>query len=178
LYFSCIGGNKLTDATTNVTGACLFCDVYVNEKWRVIRDGAYFYSVFDGFPISPGHALVIPKRHVVSLTDLAEDEWHALQPAITETLKIIEAADFEKIYVMIRDKNLAPKSPEFCENMLNHFALHKKPDAYNIGNNEGVAAGRTVHHLHMQIIPRYVGDVEDPRGGIRHVLPNLGNYKK
>ena len=52
------------------------------------------------------------------------------------------------------------------------------PDAYNIGVNEGRAAGRTVDHLHIQFIPRYKGDVADPTGGIRNVIPRKGNYLK
>lgn len=50
------------------------------------------------------------------------------------------------------------------------------PDAYNIGVNEGRAAGRTIDHCHFHLIPRYEGDVEDPRGGIRHVIPGSGYY--
>lgn len=45
------------------------------------------------------------------------------------------------------------------------------PDGYTIGINEGRAAGRTIDHLHVHLIPRYNGDVPDPRGGIRHVVP-------
>jgi diadenosine tetraphosphate (Ap4A) HIT family hydrolase len=61
--------------------------------------------------------------------------------------------------------------------MLIHTGINKKPDGYNFGNNDGFAAGRTIHHLHIHIIPRYIGDVEDPRGGIRHIIPGMGNYK-
>ena len=50
------------------------------------------------------------------------------------------------------------------------------PDAFNIGINEGKEAGRTVHHLHVHIIPRYAGDVENPRGGIRNIIPGKDNY--
>ena len=50
------------------------------------------------------------------------------------------------------------------------------PAAYNLGINDGEAAGRTVHHLHLHVIPRYTGDVENPRGGIRHTLPGKGDY--
>lgn len=51
-----------------------------------------------------------------------------------------------------------------------------RPDGYNVGFNAGEAAGQTVFHLHVHVIPRYRGDVEDPRGGIRHVIPGRGNY--
>src|SRR5262245_12215147 len=50
------------------------------------------------------------------------------------------------------------------------------PDGYNVGFNAGTAAGQTVMHLHVHVIPRYAGDVADPRGGIRHVIPGKGNY--
>lgn len=52
------------------------------------------------------------------------------------------------------------------------------PDGYNVGFNAGEAAGQTVAHLHLHVIPRYRGDGEDPRGGIRHVMPGKGNYLK
>lgn len=45
------------------------------------------------------------------------------------------------------------------------------PDSYNIGVNDGPAAGQTVPHLHMHLIPRYRGDLPDPRGGVRWVIP-------
>jgi diadenosine tetraphosphate (Ap4A) HIT family hydrolase len=51
-----------------------------------------------------------------------------------------------------------------------------QPDGYNVGFNAGAAAGQTVGHLHIHVIPRYRGDVPDPRGGVRHVLPGKGNY--
>ncbi len=50
------------------------------------------------------------------------------------------------------------------------------PDGYNVGFNAGEAAGQTVMHLHLHVIPRYAGDVPDPRGGVRHVIPGKGNY--
>jgi diadenosine tetraphosphate (Ap4A) HIT family hydrolase len=52
----------------------------------------------------------------------------------------------------------------------------QKPDGYNLGINVGEAAGQTVLHLHVHVIPRYRGDMEDPRGGVRHVIPSKGNY--
>ena len=46
-----------------------------------------------------------------------------------------------------------------------------QPDGYNVGVNVGTAAGQTVPHLHVHVIPRYRGDMPDPRGGVRHVIP-------
>ena len=54
--------------------------------------------------------------------------------------------------------------------------LDPKPDGYNIGFNAGAAAGQTVAHVHIHVIPRYQGDMKDPRGGVRHVIPAKGNY--
>lgn len=51
------------------------------------------------------------------------------------------------------------------------------PAGYNVGMNCGEAAGQTVMHLHVHVIPRFVGDMPDPRGGVRHVIPWKGNYK-
>jgi superfamily II DNA or RNA helicase/diadenosine tetraphosphate (Ap4A) HIT family hydrolase/HKD family nuclease len=50
------------------------------------------------------------------------------------------------------------------------------PDGYNVGFNAGAAAGQTIDHLHIHVIPRYAGDMTDPRGGVRHVIPSKGNY--
>ena len=52
------------------------------------------------------------------------------------------------------------------------------PDGYNVGSNIGKAAGQTKFHMHVHVIPRYDGDVEDPVGGVRNVIPGKGNYKK
>lgn len=53
-----------------------------------------------------------------------------------------------------------------------------RPDAYNLGLNDGPTAGQTVPHCHLHLIPRYVGDVEDPRGGVRWVVPGKAKYWK
>lgn len=51
-----------------------------------------------------------------------------------------------------------------------------KPDGYNIGINVGESAGQSIYHLHIHVIPRYKGDVEDPKGGVRAVIPKRKNY--
>jgi len=157
---------------------CIFCKIYRNKKDEIIFENNYFYSQFDKFPVAPGHVEVIPKKHLVSLFDLSRKEWEALFPAIKETVKIIESADFKKLYTDLLKDPLNKKSKWFCEKMLSHIGIEGKPDGYNIGNNEGEAAGKTINHLHIHIIPRYFGDVKNPSGGIRHIIPNMGNYRK
>jgi len=100
--------------------------------------------VRDGFPVSPGHTLVIPKRHVATFFDITEEEQMAIGRAIQKA-KIVLDQEFT-------------------------------PDGYNIGINNGEAAGQTVFHLHLHLIPRYEGDCEDPRGGVRWVLPEKAVY--
>ena len=51
------------------------------------------------------------------------------------------------------------------------------PDGFNVGFNVGESAGQTINHVHIHIIPRFAGDMEDPTGGVRHVIPGRGYYK-
>lgn len=57
-----------------------------------------------------------------------------------------------------------------------HLQLVRKPDGYNIGANCGVSAGQSVIHFHLHVIPRYLGDVEDPRGGVRNLKTPIVDY--
>ena len=50
------------------------------------------------------------------------------------------------------------------------------PDGFNVGTNINEAAGQTVSHVHIHLIPRYKGDVDEPRGGVRGVIPEKRNY--
>jgi histidine triad (HIT) family protein len=155
---------------------CLFCELGKKPD-NVIYENDFFYAQFDKFPVSPGHSEVIPKKHVVSLMDLNQEEWMSLKEAIGETVKLIEALDLREVYSSLLSNPLDEKSAWFCQKMLEHPGIDRKPDGYNFGNNDGIAAGRTIHHFHLHIIPRFLGDVEDPRGGIRHIISGMGNYK-
>jgi diadenosine tetraphosphate (Ap4A) HIT family hydrolase len=106
-----------------------------NELAVVIRDG---------FPVSPGHTLIIPRRHVSSFFEVTAEERAALFTLI--------------------DKAKEELDTEFS------------PEGYNIGINDGRAAGQTVMHLHVHLIPRYVNDLPDPRGGVRWVIPSKADY--
>lgn len=102
----------------------------------------------DAYPVSAGHTLVIPVRHVASFFDITPNERAAMRAAM---FGLLEAAKQQ---------------------------LHAEfsPAGYNIGINDGAAAGQTVGHLHIHLIPRYAGDQPDPRGGVRWVLPEKADY--
>jgi histidine triad (HIT) family protein len=156
---------------------CIFCKLY-RKKEEIIYQNKYFYARFDRFPVSPGHTEVIPMRHTVSLLDLNEEEWMDLKSSIKDVIAIIEKTAFKKLYEEYLQNPLNEKSEWFCKKMLENSNMEKKPDGYNIGVNEGEAAGRTIDHLHIHIIPRYTGDVKDYIGGIRQIIPEMGNYKE
>ena len=111
---------------------------------RHLASNALAFAIRDGFPVSPGHTLIVPRRLVVTWFDATREE----QVAMLELVDVVKA----------------------------QLDAELKPDGYNIGINAGAAAGQTVMHLHLHLIPRFVGDVPDPRGGVRHVIPGKGNY--
>lgn len=154
---------------------CLFCKIY-KERIDVIYENKYWYAQFDKFPISPGHTEIIPLYHVVSLDNLRVPEWVHLFHAIGAVVKIIKKTDLEKVYKRFLKNPLNKSSQSLCEQMLGHIGIDKETAEYNWGGNEGRSAGRTIDHLHVHIIPRYYGDVDNPRGGIRNIIPGKGDY--
>ncbi len=121
---------------------CPFCNP---DKSRVFfHNSKLCYCLWDGFAVSPGHALVIPTRHMSSWFDATREE----------QLSLLDGIDHARNKIMNR----------------------YRPDGFNIGINIGAAAGQTVPHLHVHVIPRYEGDVPDPRGGVRYVIPSRANY--
>jgi len=121
---------------------CLFC----TDPQGVSLDNDLAYSAKDSYAVSPGHTVVIPKRHVASFFELTPEEVAACMELINK----------EK----------------------NHIDEEFNPDGYNVGVNVGPAAGQSIFHVHIHIIPRYTGDVENPQGGVRHVIPKKGHYTR
>lgn len=121
--------------------ACPFCQI---PPERVVLANDLAFVIRDGYPISPGHTLVIPRRHVGSFFEISEAERTAM-------LQLLDAAKAG-------------------------LDTAHAPAGYNIGINDGPAAGQTVPHLHMHLIPRYAGDREDPRGGVRWIIPEKADY--
>jgi diadenosine tetraphosphate (Ap4A) HIT family hydrolase len=122
---------------------CPFCKI---TPEKMVAQNALTFTVRDTLPVSPGHTLILPKRHIAGIFEATKEEvaalWEAVQQARAQLLK------------------------EFS------------PDGFNIGINDGLAAGQTILHLHIHIIPRYKGDMPDPRGGIRWIFPDKAVYWK
>jgi diadenosine tetraphosphate (Ap4A) HIT family hydrolase len=125
-----------------VTSApCPFCTLA--ESRLLFRNDAAI-AVRDAYPVTEGHTLVIPLRHVASFFDATAQERDAM-------LALLDQARLQ---------------------LQSEFG----PAGYNIGINDGPAAGQTVGHLHIHLIPRYEGDRPDPRGGVRWVMPERADY--
>jgi len=120
---------------------CPFCGFDVS---RITLANPHALAIYDGFPVSPGHSLIIPKRHVASFFELSREEQESMLDLLAE----------------MREKLL----------------FERNPDGFNIGINDGAAAGQTVMHLHIHLIPRYAGDQPDPRGGVRWIFPDKADY--
>jgi len=126
--------------------ACYFCQIPQEEKesLRIIASYRLCYVVCDRFPVSPGHLLIIPKKHT--------ENWFTASEEVRQ----------EMMHVL--------------QEMKKRLDEESHPDGYNIGMNCGVVAGQTMMHLHLHLIPRYKGDVDDPRGGVRGVIPSKQKY--
>ena len=121
--------------------ACPFCTPTPD---RVFYRSELVVGLWDAYPVSPGHALLVTTRHVESWFDATPAEQAALLNAISIVREAVEA----------------------------RFG----PAGYNIGVNVGTVAGQTIPHLHVHLIPRYSGDVQEPAGGVRHVIPHRAKY--
>jgi ATP adenylyltransferase len=119
---------------------CIFC----KPQREILAENAHAIAVFDTYPVSPGHSLILPRRHAVTVWDLPEAEYLACY-ALVRVLKPVLEERF-------------------------------KPDGFNVGVNCGEAAGQSVWHAHIHVIPRFKGDTPFPKGGVRHVIPLKGTY--
>lgn len=133
-----MGGNS---RSYDSESECLFCHI---ESGRIRYENNRFVVMEDTYPVSPGHSLVIPKRHIASFFDLTDGEVAPLRDALQHARASIEA--------------------------------EQSPDGYNLGVNDGSAAGQTIMHLHLHVIPRYEGDQDEARGGIRWLFPDKAAY--
>jgi len=136
-----------------------------------------FVATWDINPVTPGHVLVIPKRHAQYMRELNTNEQASLIKTVLATKEYILRTDLVTIYSDLAKKMAGTKSEAFL-NMAKERAMHthRSPDAFNDGLNDGPASGQTVPHFHWHVMPRWDGDMADPRGGIRHMFSGMGNY--
>jgi len=125
---------------------CLFCNLQKDDRKRFIAENSLAYAIRDGFPVTEGHTLFIPKRHTI--------DYFGLVPA--EVSAINQLMEAQRIFLLDSDSTIG---------------------GFNIGMNCGEIAGQSVWHCHVHLIPRRKGDVEYPKGGVRHVIPYKGNYE-
>ena len=123
--------------------SCPFCILESNRDIVIENENAF--AIFDKFPVSNGHLLIIPKLHCNSYFDLDIQIQNACWDIVSLGKQLLE-----KMY---------------------------SPSGYNIGININEAAGQTIPHAHIHLIPRYTGDVSNPRGGVRGVIPFKQDYK-
>ena len=123
---------------------CPFCNL--NSKVELVSETATAVAFLDGYPVSKGHTLIIPKRHVDNYFELTTHEQRALWLMVNRCKKIL--------------------TERF------------NPDGFNVGINIGEAAGQSISHVHIHLIPRYKGDVKNPKGGVRGVIPRKQNYSE
>ncbi|MBI1735743.1 MAG: HIT family protein [Candidatus Rokubacteria bacterium] len=119
---------------------CPFCE----RPAALVAENAFAIAFPDAFPLTRGHTLVVPRRHVGDIAELSEQERTALW--------------------------------ELVEPVRQALGLAYQPDGFNLGMNVGAAAGQTVAHVHLHVIPRYRGDMADPRGGVRLLFPERARY--
>ncbi len=122
---------------------CLFCRKY-QEKKDVVFENDTVYVLNDAFPVTKGHVLIIPKRHLTDYFAISEKE----------------VLDIDKAIKVMKSR----------------LDREYHPNGYNVGINNGEAAGQTIMHVHVHLIPRYLGDCENPRGGVRGVIPGKQSY--
>lgn len=166
-------------SSSTLDQSCYFCKVASGQADPFIFENGSFIGIFDTHPVNPGHALVIPRRHVLSIFDLNDQERGDYFDALRGVKHVIETTRFAALYPgMMARKDLSDRPMDHIQAVLALPFLDSKPAAYTVGNNDGREAGRSIDHLHVIVLPRYQGDVENPRGGIRNVIPARANYKR
>jgi ATP adenylyltransferase len=122
---------------------CPFCP---DQVWdRIVEELGSVYAIEDLNPVTPGHLLIIPKRHVADYFDLTPNE----QQDAWQLIEILRSR------ILAHDRSVS---------------------GFNVGFNSGVSAGQTIFHAHIHLIPRRDGDAQNPRGGVRGVIPGKMSY--
>ena len=134
--------HKVRESYSRQEKDCLFC--HIPQK-RILDENELAFGIRDAFPVTPGHCLIIPKRHTPSYFGLFRSELSACDYLLKDL----------RLQIMKSDSSVS---------------------GFNIGMNSGEDAGQTIFHCHIHLIPRRKGDVAEPRGGVRHMIPGKGSY--
>lgn len=121
--------------------ACPFCPIKDRE---ILAEHPLAAAITDSFPLTQGHTLIVPRRHIASFFELTTNERLAMLGLLDQAKATLDTK--------------------------------YSPSGFNIGVNDGTAAGQTVMHVHIHLIPRYEGDADDPRGGVRWIFPRKAEY--
>ncbi|MBX7165524.1 MAG: HIT family protein [Pirellulales bacterium] len=121
---------------------CVFCNPHGD---RVFLENELAVALWDAFPVTAMHALVVPRRHTEDYFSLTAEELLACNDLLRKARELVQVSD-------------------------------PAVEGFNLGANIGDAAGQTIFHCHIHLIPRRRGDVDNPRGGVRHLIPGKGAY--
>ena len=137
-----VEANCIAPRSADREEGCIFCVINPDE---LVEEKELCYARTDRYPVTEGHTLIIPKRHVASYFELYETEVNAIHQLLNKVKKKIMEED-------------SPVS------------------GFNVGVNVGKDAGQSIFHVHVHLIPRRKGDMENPQGGVRGVIPSKRTY--
>ena len=149
---------------------CVFCNCKTSHREKILFENKTVIVRLDQAPAVPGHMQVLPKDHYVNLADVPANVWADILEGIKAGQKIISTIDLKEPYAEMLADPYQPEFNRFLNKVLASPFLNKKPDAFTVGINDGKAAGRYIDHLHIHVIPRFLGDIEHPEGGIRAIF--------
>jgi diadenosine tetraphosphate (Ap4A) HIT family hydrolase len=135
---------KIQKSHTYRDKECIFCNPKKNNI-KIIDENKLCFAFRDIYPVTEGHTLVIPKRHVSDYFDLYNPERNSIEELLKRQRKILKSKD-------------------------------KSITGFNVGVNCGEDAGQSIFHVHVHLIPRRKGDMKNPKGGVRGVIPKKQNY--
>ena len=149
---------------------CVFCDEIAAGDNTITAYGPW-KARWDLYPVTPGHVEVLPTRHVQYIEQLAGGELTSMMVFARHVMAIIRRTDlaalYERTLADTNDQNRPLQEAALAATIARHGAV---PDAFNIGINDGPEAGQSVGHLHLHLMPRWQGDMPNPRGGVRNLF--------
>ncbi len=150
---------------------CIFCDEHERGE-NTFAQTELWRARWDGYPVTPGHVEVLPTRHVQYVEQLTDAELDQMMRFARDCMQAIRRTDLPALYRdMLASADDANRP--LRQAALEHVeAYNCAPDAFNFGINDGPEAGQSVHHLHLHLMPRWQGDMSNPRGGVRNLFAN------